>query len=203
MEWSMTSSLDSRTSMEDIGVDRWYGKLKYHSMEDDKTIGRIECTKLDLRGSVRPSDWFEVFDCHSDELQALHSEAFDEDEIRYDNITNDVGDASEISQGTKLYIDRIIITDSAFRGLGLGLFMLDEADRKINDRMSLCILCPASVDQDGQADKLDKEWKEAHQKLRKYYGLLGFRSLGKTYVARWNGYLHPPLAKVCPHLFVW
>lgn len=68
IDWSMTSSLHSQTSIEAVGVDHWLGKFKFYSYDtntlDHKEveIGSIECFKLDLENYVSPANYFHVYD---------------------------------------------------------------------------------------------------------------------------------------------
>jgi len=123
---------------------------------------------------------------------------FDDAGYIEEGVKNDVGGRHEIAVGgTMIYINHVKVKED-FRGLGLGLYMVDEACRKINGRMSLTILRPAPISSSGLAPK---ERKRAIRKLRAYYGLLDFRALGEDYIARWNGYESASLQTVCPHLF--
>ena len=112
----------------------------------------------------------------------------------------DVGERGEICQGTKLYISKAIVKPE-FRGLGLGLYMIDEACRKINDGMSLTIICPSPLDEDGRPLGCGREQSGAIKKLRGHYSKLGFADLGDNSMARWNGYRSLNLRHVCP--YVW
>jgi ribosomal protein S18 acetylase RimI-like enzyme len=201
IKWSMESSLDSRRSLEDAGIDSWYGTLSFYSCDDDKdlSIGRIKAYKIAGCGILSQDDYNYVFDCHSDEL-AEFATLFDEFDGFKEDIVNEVGDRYEICQGTKLYVTKLLIQPE-YRGLGLGLYMIDEACRKINDSISLTVLCPASLDNEGHPNKLGDEWMAAHRKLKAYYKLIGMVPLGEKFVARWNGNFYPKLYQVCPHLF--
>lgn len=57
---------------------------------------------------------------------------------------NEVGDYDEILQGTQLFVQELVVHD-AYRGLGLGLFMLHQAINVIGEHMSLTLLCPNSI----------------------------------------------------------
>ena len=69
---------------------------------------------------------------------------------------NEVGTGWEISQGECVYVEDIKV-DEKFRGLGLGLFMLDQVDKVVNDRMSLLLLMPYPS-QYNQSFSDDKPW---------------------------------------------
>lgn len=198
VSWSMQSSLDNRSSLEDGAIDFWRGDLLWSDASvQDKIIGGIDCVKIGS-GDLSPTDYPYVFDCHSADL-ATFSRVFDEYGDIPTDVRNEVGEGTEISQGTKLYVDRVEV-DEEFRGLGLGLYLVDEADLKINDVMSLIVLCPAPLNRRG-IDMSEAERKTAVQKLRTYYRLLNFAPLGDVFVARWNGYISPRLINVCSHLF--
>lgn len=197
IQWSMTSSLSDRDYIEDAYVDYWYGNLLFHDFFlggncQAKKIGTIELIKVDRKLDVQ--DYKDVLGYHSGELEAF-ADLFDADGELCEGVRNDVGDEWDL--GSMLYVKRILV-DKEYRGLGLGLFLVDEACRKINcyESLTFLIACPTeklNVDDDDSQ-------QESIRRLRAYYSLLGFRPLGDLFLARWNGYMWPSLKKVCPHL---
>lgn len=203
--WSMASAMDSRTSIEERSVDFWHGDLRWTCGPDgSKTVGFIDCIKI--ASDVSSEEYSYVFDCHSADLLEL-SRLFDEDGELREEVRNDVGGHITISESTTLYIDHVQI-DKEFRGLGLGLFLVDEADRKINDDQALVVLSPVPMDSTRDSEEEEPmsadEAKAAVQKLRKYFQLLGFQALGEKFAGRYSAprdYEYPRLEAVCSHLF--
>lgn len=198
LEWSLSSTLAGLNSWYDCRVGRWKGTLKHNV----KAIGFIECYKIYLLNLSR-DQVFEMCDATSADLARFAEQVLDGGDIREDGITNEVGGALEIGQSsTILYIDKIFV-EPFYRGLGFGLLMADDACRRINHEMSLTVVCPAvdtRTEHSGQS-LASSERRQIERKLRDYYGLLGFHSLGDSFVASWNGYRLPEAREVCPHLF--
>ncbi|GMI36664.1 hypothetical protein TrCOL_g9964 [Triparma columacea] len=116
---------------------------------------------------------------------------------------NEVGDKWEITQGDILYVSKVKVKEE-YRGMGLGLFLLDAADKQLNSYMSLTLLVPFPLVYD-ENRRMDRSNLKADMKrLAAYYGRLGFGSLGwpessgSWFVARWNGYNKPKIETVCP-----
>lgn len=184
----MTSLLrDRKLALQGNLVDHWYGDLLVllddNSDNDNdpgtrKKIGTIEIIKIDRR--LDPQDYACAFDGMSATLTAFAGLFDAETGMMLPGVRNHVGNLWS-GRGTILCV-RDIQLDPQFRGLGLGLYMVDEACRKIDSSDTL-----------GLVMALDP-------RLRAYFGLLGFQPLGDAFLARWSGYVMPSVTQVCPHL---
>jgi hypothetical protein len=257
VKWELETSLVNNEThdRQDHYLHHYLGKLVYKDDEfmddedevNDVVAGRIKATKI-RTGNIMNSagDAYTLCDDESEVLCRVgllinrlngdedystgqlflqsrdgHSSGSDVPFI------NEVGGNEEITQGDILYIDEIFVEES-FRGLGLGLFLLDHADHVINSNNSLCLLIPYPLQYDGRSgqrhpwdvwtgddaamppdllaakNSFYAEFEPAKEKLRKLYALLGFKTLnhGKNnFMGRWNGYRSPSIKKVCPHLY--
>ena len=178
------------------------GIVRLCNGQDEMEIATMEAWKI--RTERLPADYLhEALDSLSSQLDQLADELFDWDgEIRK-NIYNEIGDGMEIWQTSAfLFIDQITVMPE-YRGLDLGLLLLDEACKWINDQMSLTLLMAVpfdrEYDRDGTLYKCTRE--EGKAKLEKYYRRLGFRRIGKSFLGRWNGFIMPDLHVVSPHLY--
>jgi hypothetical protein len=211
-----------------------YGKLMFVPIRDgivsdekeiELEIGNIKCIKISNPKIIDDGlNRLDYLDSKTRELYVVAQllEALDgEEEVRHASIynklyppggprikvslINDVGDGDEIMQGSVLYIERIEIKEE-FRGLGLGLFLVDQADSVLNNHMSLCLLNPYPLQY--LEDDMDPEssgFKISQNKIKKLWQLLGFKSIKHgdvEYMGRWNGYVVPFIKTICPHLFV-
>lgn len=254
VKWELQTELRSFDSHDGLDnyLHHYSGKLLYEDNYDydaeaePVVAGRIEATII-LPGNIVDSggDVYDVCDEKSEELSRvglLYNRLFGSEDYSKEKLflqsrdgnssgshvelINDVGDGDEITQGSILYIDKIVVEES-FRGLGLGLFLLDHADKVINSSMSLCLLIPYPLQYEGNQNHpwdsfrrcdvgtippeiaaaksaFEAAFKPSVEKLRQLYALLGFRTLkhGKNeFMGRWNGYVSPSIKRVCPHLF--
>jgi hypothetical protein len=159
---------------------------------DDKEgmiAGSIKCTKIDSSQITNDHlNRFEYLDTRSDELSRVAQlmDALDGyNEIHTSNygrenffkqmisgstekkiLINNVGEDWEICQGSVLYISRVTINED-FKGLGLGLFLVDQADRILNSYMSLCLLIPFPLQYDTPEFQMDADTPEFDAAKRK------------------------------------
>jgi len=165
----------------------------------DPVIREIKCYKIPNKHHVQLEDFRNVTAAHSGDLMQFFS-LFDSDYYVRDHVVCEVGPYDEIGVCSILFIDSIKIFEK-FQGLGLGLYLVDEACRKINDHMSLTALCPSPLSRDYTTFQ---ESEKGMVKLRKYFALLNFKPLGDNFLARWSESSESPaldLDKVCPHLY--
>lgn len=211
--------------------------------EECTKVGCIECTKISTTQICNERlDRFACLDAKSNELssvgqllQALKGakvvqttnfgpgSLFNTATTERKELINEVGHGFEITSGDVLYIERVDV-DEAYRGLGLGLFLIDMADRVINSYMSLCLMIPyplqwlrrerraweqystSPVSAELEEARIQDvaQFEAAQAKIAAHYKLLGFRRLkhGETeFMGRWNGEMLPRIQAVCPHLF--
>lgn len=120
------------------------------------------------------------------------------------NNNNDAGDNMEITEGAVLYVERVTINQE-FKGLGLGLFLVDMADSILNDHMSLCLLMPYPLQYlKHEMDSKSPQFTIDQDKIKKYWMRLGFDVIIKDdldFLERWNGYGLPSIKSICSHLF--
>lgn len=193
LTWSMTSSFDEPCIQ---GVDRWDGELKFRPKGgEERKVGTIMMYKIGKE--VDPKDYFTVFDnwCPGRQIQEFANMFGRKNGSFHDEVDNEVGKPCEIFQCSKLYIEHVEVVKE-FRGLGLGLYMVDEACRKINNPFGLTVLSPNP--------RIYLSWvteEEGILKLRRHFDFLGFQPLGEYLIARWKGSELPDLQAICPHLY--
>lgn len=136
--------------------------------KDGIAIGAIKCTKINDQLSNDGLDRFEYLDTKSgglssvgqlmdaiDWFKEVHVSNYHRDYINGPSdrelLTNDVGAIDEIRQGSVLYISSVTINDD-YKGLGLGLYLVDKADRILNDYMSLCLMIPFPLQYESRMD---------------------------------------------------
>ena len=175
--------------------------------------GYITCWKINSP-NIRDfglGSFFEVLDPITEELSDVGSllDALENNDGK-DNFINEVGDSDEILQGSKVYVDKIIVYKE-YRGFGLGLFLLDSAVKVINDHMSLTLINPYPLqyeditiqDDDSRPHEYPGKGtslKADRQKISDYYRKLGFERIGKNMMGLWNGYITPKLLSAAPKL---
>ena len=204
------------------------------SLEIEKVLecGKIQCTKIlaaemEDRGMNLSHECDEI-SCELERVAHLVTNMRtgenleDEDDVvdldtkivlkMDDNFVNDVGSMSKITKGDILYVNKIEI-DKAYRGMGLGLYLLDAAERQINSPLSLTLLIPFPLMYTGAGSEpnVDSSKLQAEKRrLAKYYALLGFKELGwvgtnSWFMGKWNGFYQPErtrIENVCPGLFM-
>jgi len=146
----MTSELCPIKSLEYIEVDKWHGSLR---MNLDEEVGSISIFKVLDCDILKAEDYGGVFG----EMREL---------ARF--LENGHADW-EPSLGRMMYIPKLLVKPE-FRGIGLGLYLIDEACRKISDLDSLTVIYSGSLDDSGEPNKEGAEWLEVRRKLREYYG---------------------------------
>ncbi len=197
VHWTMTSRVSSRQRLEERCIDQFTGTL----MLGGRRVGAITVAKISpelLNRSLPLHTATKILESHSEELGEL-AQIFDLSRGQLlSSVRCEVGNRAEISPGPGcacIYIISVEV-DRSCRGLGLGLLMVDDACAKIADARSLTILRPAPLADDSQSSS---SVTRGANKLRRYYGLLGFRELSDDYVARWGGHPAPTIFDVCPH----
>lgn len=169
---------------QDIYTTTWRGTLEYiddvRSEDDDvwkpstrrtTVAGKIHCTMIH-RGNIVD---------RGANLQGGYGYLLDpvDQELHEVGVLLDlIEEEDEISHGDCLYVNEVHVVP-AFKGLGLGLFMVDMADKTINSSMSLLVLQPFPL-QFMRRTEADKKWAEegpsledSTKKLVDYYGLIG------------------------------
>jgi GNAT superfamily N-acetyltransferase len=231
IEWSMRQDGNTGSGITNVLHYTGKLKLVNYDTGEEKDCGEIQCTKI-LRSNMENDgeDFYDICDSVSSELERVahlvRSIELDDtnrrDETERDRerarfmrmiidrtvitaengeFVNEVGDKWEITQGDILYVSRLRVKEE-YRGMGLGLYLLDAADRQINSPMSLTLLIPFPLIYDEScADR--SNLKADMKRLAAYYKRLGFGSLGwpessSWFMARWNGYTHPNIETVCP-----
>ena len=118
---------------------------------------------------------------------------------------NECGDGDEICQGDAVYIDSLHVYKE-YRGLGLGLFLIDAAVNVINSQMSLTLINPSPLqhfdfhdDSHPNDYHIKGSYAQDRNKLIKYYSKLGFKKIGNM-LGVWNGYVLPDLITAEPKL---
>eukprot|EP01032_Pedospumella_encystans_P033015 gene33015-37292_t len=134
--WDFTIKWSFESRLRDSYITRFSGDLMLSSIfsdEDPKKVGFITCVKVQRANIVNNGDdIIDICDSESKELYDL-ARATEKDEEGEDN--------DEMRQGDLVYV-RDIEVDHAFRGIGLGLFMLSEAHFTVNSCMSMTVLKP-------------------------------------------------------------
>lgn len=237
LEWRMTQQMGEGEDRneEDVYINFYKGALmlcRPLGNEDQKDIneeiGCINCYLIHTHniGNFGSNLW-KTLDSVSEELSSVgyilkRLKDFEEDSSDEENVSqksatpgifeepfvNDVGDGDEITIGNIAYVSEMQVNER-FRGLGLGLFMLDAVVRVINGPMSLTLISPSPLQNlfpsDSNAPRNDNEIKDASQKLRTHFSRLGFADIGfpgdGLLMGRWSGDVQPRLRDVCPHLF--
>jgi GNAT superfamily N-acetyltransferase len=192
-------------------VLHYTGKLKAEKRHEGdyfnpekEDCGEIHCTKiLQTNMENEGENLYYICDCVSSELERVaHLLTAKWDKTEDGKFVNEVGDKWEVTQCDILYVS-ILKVKEEYRGMGLGLYLLDAADRQINSHMSLTLLIPFPlVYEESGVDR--SNLKADMKRLAAYYKRLGFGSLGwpesagSLFVARWNGYTSPRIETVCP-----
>ena len=205
IEWSMHQDSSAYSGISN--VLHYTGILKaekpHEGDYEKEDCGEIHCTKI-LQTNIENDgeNLYYTCDAISSELERvahLLTANWDKTDSKF---VNDAGDKWEITQGDILYVSTLKVKEE-YRGMGLGLFLLDAADRQINSHMSLTLLIPFPlVYEESGVDR--SNLKADMKRLAAYYKRLGFGSLGwpesagSLFVARWNGYTSPRIETVCP-----
>ena len=182
IDWSSRTEWESHSTLEGPDFDRtvWTGKLMLRNLEtemeeDEMQVGRIVATWVD-KHTVHGVDLHELLD-ETAELQELIP-------------LLETIEGEDIGQGTMLYINRIVI-DREHRGKGLALWLIAAADKLLNDHMSLSVICPHPLNDNGTVpwDADDAVVVAGRAKLAAYYGRLGFKPWAESsdLLVRWNG----------------
>ena len=216
----------------DAFVTKWEGTLTYVREDSQYTpdepereiAGSIKCWKIHSHNIVNfTTDGDDNMGDFLDPLdQELHEFGVFLDTMKHDwNMWEETG-------GAVLYVEEVRVQE-AFKGLGLGLFMVDMADHTLNDHMSLLVLMPYPFQYVGKRGECDETAFESDRmKLFKYFQKLGLRRVEgpedarnmrprgclqqsllfpaqplqhSNYAIRWNGSIHPRADTVCKHLY--
>ena len=98
------------------------------------------------------------------------------------SFVNEVGPASKLSCASSVLYVRKIEVSSSHRGLGLGLFLLDAADRQLHSgpsSLTLLIPFPLIYTKGGACSDVDACTLQREKlRLGKYYALIGFKEAG-------------------------
>ena len=163
---------------QDIYTTSWKGTLEYVDDESEDegkpsvtVAGTIDCTMIHKSNIVNRGADAEGF--------GMLLDAVDQETHEVGRLLDLLeGEMDEISQGECLYVREVHVAP-AFKGLGLGLFMVDMADKTINSPMSLLALQPFPL-QFERRTEADKKWAEegpsledSTKKLVDYFGLIG------------------------------
>ena len=221
---------------QDIFVHEYRGKLVLEiddDEEDEISAGYIKCYQIHLHNIG--SQVFDVLDPVSDalskvaliieQLDSWRCPSNDDEEILHKLATHGLDRANFVNEvcgdlgleGNVNYVDEMYV-DERFRGVGLGLFMLDAVTSTLAGQMGLTLITPFPLQFLNQPFRFDPndgsmralppdraEFEQAKEKLSEHYGLLGFRSIGFPdrfmMLGHWNGLAHPRIKEVCPHLY--
>ncbi len=170
------------------------GFLKFNPADDildfeERTVGVIEIVKYHLH----------YIGNHAGGRNALRDlmEMEDDDDI-LDTILLDFRLKKE-TMGDLIIIEKVEIEEN-HRGKYLGLWLVEAADAVINSYMSLCVLYPRPLYKRNmmawsiEEKRLqESEFRKGKEKLQRYFSRLGFKSHGRDFMIRWNGYVHPSL----------
>ena len=134
--WYFTIKWSFESEMGESYISYFNGDLMLADIlsdEDPKKIGFIKCVKVHRANIVNNGG--EVIEVCDEESQDLFEVAMatEKDEEGEDN--------DEMRQGDLVYVQEIEV-DHAFRGIGLGLYMLNDANLTVNSGMSMTILKP-------------------------------------------------------------
>jgi hypothetical protein len=130
---------------------------------------------------------FDVCDCHSQEMHNLYAALFDPEG---DGLREDIRESFDVLDPDILVLDHVLLAPR-WRGLKLGLMVA----RKMIDLLgggcglAVCWAYPLNPDA-GEFAKVPAGWiprhggeaeeMEARQKLRRHFGRMGFRRVGRT-----------------------
>ena len=115
-------------------------------------------------------------------------EVFDETDEAYDAYTAIVSRWDHLAEGGgDLQVVERVTVDPAHRGHGLGLFMIEAANKVLNGHLSAQVIHPSPLQYE-HGEPLDEAFAASQAKLRNHYGRLGFEPVENTeYMLRWNG----------------
>jgi hypothetical protein len=204
------------------GVDCWRGTLTHHIetrgnfWNEKKTdeIGWITCYKLSaeyasiMHETLNSTTTTTTTLCNYPEVASIMDDILDIDTLVIHPDASILESSAALKSAPKLLISSVEVLP-IYAGIGLGLYMVDTACRKINDEDSLTVVaCTTSSDSGGgmntNTKKSDGEIEASlrqRDRMRAYFGTLCFRDLGNKYCARWTGYDYPMVQDLCPHLF--
>ena len=232
IEWSMQQADGGGSGISN--VLNYTGKLKsrHRGNFEEEDCGEINCTKL-LRTNManEGESLYDTCDCLDSELERVahlvtsswdETDSWDETEhekmreqrmrLMFDQtmitagdgkFINEVGDQWDILQGDILYVSKVKVKEE-YRGMGLGLLLVEAADKQINSHESLTLLIPFPLVYDENRGMDRSNLMADMGRLAAYFGRIGFGSLGwpesvgSWFVARWNGYKTPNIKSVCP-----
>lgn len=121
-------------------------------------------------------------------------EVFDEDDDAY-NVYEAIAsrwddlcfEADEDTSASDLQLVERVTVDPAHRGHGLGLFMIEAANKVLNGHLSAQVIHPFPLQYE-HGEPHDEAFAPSIAKLRNHYGRLGFELVQNTeFMLRWNG----------------
>ena len=184
INWSIcTYGKDYHMDGPDFKRSNMTGKLMFNGEPPDvqgTEVGFIAVTQYRMHYITdNEIDMLEVFD-ETDEAYNAYTAIVS----RWDNLCFE---ADESNGDSDLQVVERVTVDPAHRGHGLGLFMIEAANKVLNGHLSAQVIHPFPLQYE-HGERHDEAFAPSLAKLRNHYGRLGFEPVENTeFMLRWNG----------------